>query len=751
MDHPELPAAHEAVLEHVAWMRQLASELVRDPGTADDLVQETWLAFLRAKPDTDRSLRPWLSRVARNAAALRLRRGASRSAREADVAAPEQLPSAHQLVERAEEQQRLGEAVLALDEPYRTVVLLRYYEGLTPQQIAKAQGLPSATVRSQLHRGLAKLRERLDREHGGDRRAWVLMLKPLWSDAAAPAAAGSSGGVMIGVGLVATACLWFGVTWALRAASDRPLEPDVEFAATAVTAEVVIPSGANDRVVIPRPVAARGSAEREWRLVDARSQAPLAEFLVRVEGEERSSDSRGVVSLPAHARTVVPVDDVRTALDVLHRHERRRLRAIERDALSLPLDRDALDLPLEVGPTYQLELLGADGVDPRDFTARLVVEGLSDESSDLRPRQVAPVRVSERPWVRFAERPSGAAHPEARWRLELRDAAGLRFGSTELTALDSVDEQVVSVELLATGTLAGHVSGLPPERIGDATVSLRAPDGRFVAPHFTQLDAQGDYELRWVPAGAYELHVVAPGRAACSNAATVTAGERTTLDCSFDATPPAGPVGGTIVSESGSYEGQLLVFLFDANGFALDVFPTTWKQNSSGALEAAFRFDFAPVGELHLDVLSLADAVTFRVDVETFAAPLEDLRVTLLDERPFDDWSFEVRDARSREALAEFEVEVRVAGGEPRRFRAEALERESEPRRADTRLWTTLAGNLRWNRFEGVGPLRRLPTDAEVRWTIRAEGFLDANGTESSFEVDPTGFGRVARVLLQPD
>ena len=53
--------------------------------------------------------------------------------------------------------------MLALDEPYRTVILMRYYEDLTPSQIAEHLGLPAATVRTRLRRGLERLRSMIPR------------------------------------------------------------------------------------------------------------------------------------------------------------------------------------------------------------------------------------------------------------------------------------------------------------------------------------------------------------------------------------------------------------------------------------------------------------------------------------------------------------------------------------------------------------------------------------------------------------
>ena len=56
----------EALLAHAGWLRQLAASLVLDPGAADDVVQDTWLAALLHPPAADRPLEPWLARVARN-------------------------------------------------------------------------------------------------------------------------------------------------------------------------------------------------------------------------------------------------------------------------------------------------------------------------------------------------------------------------------------------------------------------------------------------------------------------------------------------------------------------------------------------------------------------------------------------------------------------------------------------------------------------------------------------------------------
>jgi hypothetical protein len=55
----------EDLLANQAWLKRLACRLV-DPATAEDLVQETWAAAVRSRPERDRPLRPWLAEVLRN-------------------------------------------------------------------------------------------------------------------------------------------------------------------------------------------------------------------------------------------------------------------------------------------------------------------------------------------------------------------------------------------------------------------------------------------------------------------------------------------------------------------------------------------------------------------------------------------------------------------------------------------------------------------------------------------------------------
>jgi RNA polymerase sigma-70 factor (ECF subfamily) len=167
------------LLTHAGWVRGLVRALVLDPGQVDDVVQQTYLAAIEGPPRRMLDPRAWLGGVARNLARDANRRDTRRRQREKRSARPEGLPSADELVEKAELQRKVVKAVVELTEPYRSTLLLHFFEELSAEEMASRLGVPSSTVRNRLKRGLDQLRERFDREEGGDRSAWALCLLPL--------------------------------------------------------------------------------------------------------------------------------------------------------------------------------------------------------------------------------------------------------------------------------------------------------------------------------------------------------------------------------------------------------------------------------------------------------------------------------------------------------------------------------------------------------------------------------------------
>jgi len=182
-----MPLRPEVLLEHAGWVRALAGRLLADAASADDLTQEALVVALGGGPGDVAQARPWLASVLRNVVRHMRRASGRRDEREKAAARKEALEATDEIVARASLQRAVVDAVLALAEPYRTTVLMRFFDELPTGEIATRRGEPVETVRTRLKRGLALLREKLAREldvetSEGTRRtglgALVLLMEP---------------------------------------------------------------------------------------------------------------------------------------------------------------------------------------------------------------------------------------------------------------------------------------------------------------------------------------------------------------------------------------------------------------------------------------------------------------------------------------------------------------------------------------------------------------------------------------------
>jgi RNA polymerase sigma-70 factor (ECF subfamily) len=138
--------------------------LCGDHQEAEDLTQETFIRAYRALAgyDIDRiramELRPWLWTIAMNLGRNHLR---DRSRRPTLV---------EMTVETGLEDPDVADGTVwdrrlsLLSEPQRTAVVLRHVVGMGIGEIATVTGRPEGTVKADVHRGLARLRQTIEEE-----------------------------------------------------------------------------------------------------------------------------------------------------------------------------------------------------------------------------------------------------------------------------------------------------------------------------------------------------------------------------------------------------------------------------------------------------------------------------------------------------------------------------------------------------------------------------------------------------------
>ena len=158
----------EAALPYLDDVHTLARYLLRDPGDAEDAVQECYLRALKHF-DSYRgpAMKPWLFAILRNVCRAEYARRASAPSTKLDDT-PEsegqppmwheeqQTPEAAMLKER--DATSVRKLIEALAEPFKETFVLREINDLSYREIAQAVGAPVGTVMSRLARARAMLR-----------------------------------------------------------------------------------------------------------------------------------------------------------------------------------------------------------------------------------------------------------------------------------------------------------------------------------------------------------------------------------------------------------------------------------------------------------------------------------------------------------------------------------------------------------------------------------------------------------------
>jgi RNA polymerase sigma-70 factor (ECF subfamily) len=141
--------------------------MVGDRHRSEELFQEVFLAvwLKRRQYQFPRPFKPWLYQIALNKcrAAFRTRAPAAATLDDGSPASPSAPdPSPAEMAIATETATLVASAVAQLPPQQRMVVVLRVWEGLSYAEIADAVGRAEATVRSNMHHGLAAMRKYLE-------------------------------------------------------------------------------------------------------------------------------------------------------------------------------------------------------------------------------------------------------------------------------------------------------------------------------------------------------------------------------------------------------------------------------------------------------------------------------------------------------------------------------------------------------------------------------------------------------------
>jgi RNA polymerase sigma-70 factor (ECF subfamily) len=161
----------EFVDRHATPVLRICYRILGRLDEAEDAAQETFVLAYRARATYrgDGTTDAWIARIAtreswRRHAQLTKRATRIRPLDEATAAHPHTSMDPADEAVTAERGAAVRDAVARLPEPYREVVTLRYFADLSPASIAAVVQRPEGTVRAQLHRGLGRLKLRLERE-----------------------------------------------------------------------------------------------------------------------------------------------------------------------------------------------------------------------------------------------------------------------------------------------------------------------------------------------------------------------------------------------------------------------------------------------------------------------------------------------------------------------------------------------------------------------------------------------------------
>jgi RNA polymerase sigma-70 factor (ECF subfamily) len=175
LKHQEAGLLDELIVRYQHRLLRYLLYLTSSRELAEDLFQEVWMRVLvrggqfngKARFDT------WLFTIARNlvidyrrkrtvASLDELFEGSSEDDRPMSFEISDTQPTPFDRFASLEDRQRIADALLEVDTLYREVLVLRFHEEMSLQEIAAVTRAPLSTVKSRLYRGLAAIKPKLE-------------------------------------------------------------------------------------------------------------------------------------------------------------------------------------------------------------------------------------------------------------------------------------------------------------------------------------------------------------------------------------------------------------------------------------------------------------------------------------------------------------------------------------------------------------------------------------------------------------
>ena len=176
LKHQEAGLLDELIVRYQHRLLRYLLFLTSSRELAEDLFQEVWMRVLvrggqfngKARFDT------WLFTIARNlvidyrrkrtlASLDELFEGSTDDDRPMSFEISDDQPTPFDRFSSMEDRGRIASALLEIDTLYREVLVLRFHEEMSLQEIAAVTRAPLSTVKSRLYRGLAAIKPKLDR------------------------------------------------------------------------------------------------------------------------------------------------------------------------------------------------------------------------------------------------------------------------------------------------------------------------------------------------------------------------------------------------------------------------------------------------------------------------------------------------------------------------------------------------------------------------------------------------------------